>query len=41
MRRILVITGADRFFRVCETVAEAEADLGGGGNAAGSPLERL
>jgi anti-anti-sigma factor len=41
LRRILVMTGADRIFRVCETVAEAEADLGGRGNAAGSRLERL
>jgi anti-anti-sigma factor len=41
LRRILVIAGADQFFRVCETVAEAEADLGGRGDAAGNTLERL
>ncbi|MBT2365734.1 STAS domain-containing protein [Streptomyces sp. ISL-10] len=41
LRRILGMTGADRFFRVRETVAEAEADLGGRGNATLSPLECL
>lgn len=28
LSRTLVMTGTDQFFRICETVAEAEADVG-------------